>query len=624
MVRRGENRIDERLASFACGRPSINDPNLALADLGGPSSRPAWLQGQTCLPFNALSDDEFEVFCYLLLDREKLDGERVLYYGKTGDRGRDIVIVGADQTIEFVQCKHYSRSVGLNEVREELAKWCKYFYEGKLREKPERAYLYVSTDLTPSALDFMRNREAWKRACGDVLSRLEKRRPDTQITKFAQEWWLPVEHEIGARITERARRFPDLIKMFFELRAVVDTEEAAQLRRATQEFTEFVALAEHEKASRGFERILRETEQRNPGLSIAAKVTPNQRSFEIRPAPGAAALQYGRLTLISDRKGLRGVEKIEECLDTGKPVELSEGEFKWDSALDLSLLSPAEGRQTKFSIVPGVAPTVVPVRLVCRKNGKKVREIGFAESRLLARGRRSLEIGISRGELAGEIRLTQDTRKRTNTFVFTPDFCNFTASLALGTARFMACLVNNAELEIQPIGRERIRIKIPIERPATPEGFSIVVHVLETLCRLNEEFSIDIRLPATFTSEEVDELEFLRRAMRGGRVVEPNPRSEFTVNLTRQGGEVFVDHLGSSIPLTVTAHRTISFSIFGTDLPALELRSILEAIRPVTPVTDLQEALTHDWPEDGFSFQLRPGRITHEFPRWLERLDSAK
>ncbi len=51
-------------------RPVVDKESAARKDLGLERRQPAWLAGWHALPFQDLSDDEFEVFSYLLLLRE--------------------------------------------------------------------------------------------------------------------------------------------------------------------------------------------------------------------------------------------------------------------------------------------------------------------------------------------------------------------------------------------------------------------------------------------------------------------------------------------------------------------------------------------------------------------------
>ena len=110
------------------------------------------------MPFQDRSDDEFEVFNYLLLIKEH-PNETVVYYGKTGDLGRDIVRRLADGEHELIQCKRFSKKVGVGQVREELAKLCVNTFKHLLPSEPSRVVFHVVPDLSPPAIDLISSRD---------------------------------------------------------------------------------------------------------------------------------------------------------------------------------------------------------------------------------------------------------------------------------------------------------------------------------------------------------------------------------------------------------------------------------------------------------------------------------
>jgi hypothetical protein len=63
-------------------RMKVTDEREALAELGESRTKPSWRQACHYLPFSDLSDNEFEVFCFLLLLKE-YPGDRIYYYGKS-------------------------------------------------------------------------------------------------------------------------------------------------------------------------------------------------------------------------------------------------------------------------------------------------------------------------------------------------------------------------------------------------------------------------------------------------------------------------------------------------------------------------------------------------------------
>jgi KaiC/GvpD/RAD55 family RecA-like ATPase len=201
-------------------RPVVENEIAARNDLGPERRQPAWLAGRHALPFHDLSDDEFEVFSYLLLLRE-CPGDRVVYYGKTGDAGRDVVRTLASGTVELVQCKRYSTNVGLAEVRAELAKLCTNVFRKLIPEPPDRVVFYAVPDLTAPAKDLLGDRDKWLAECEKALEEHLGEKPPADLVAFARTWAPEFGHEDEHKLTERARAHSKLIEEFFLLRHVV-------------------------------------------------------------------------------------------------------------------------------------------------------------------------------------------------------------------------------------------------------------------------------------------------------------------------------------------------------------------------------------------------------------------
>jgi hypothetical protein len=203
-------------------RPVISSEEDALRDLGTSLSRPSRPERDLSLPLDRLSWEEFEVFCYLLLQQEHPDDE-VVHYGKTADLGRDIVHRRSDGGVDFVQCKRYSTDIRLGEVRKELAKLFTNLFSGVIPERPTRVSFYLARDLTSPARSLL-YREEWVKAAEQALTEHLKAAPPADLLDFARTWW-PVEGihaEPGIRLTARAERFPDLLEKFFRTQKVID------------------------------------------------------------------------------------------------------------------------------------------------------------------------------------------------------------------------------------------------------------------------------------------------------------------------------------------------------------------------------------------------------------------
>jgi hypothetical protein len=181
-------------------RPKISDADNARADLGPPRSRFEWREGRKYLPFHELSPDEFEVFYFLLLLKEH-PADRLYYYGKTGDRGRDIIHLRGGR-VRLIQCKRFTSSnVGIAEVREELAKLCANSLSGELPESPDEVVFYVVPDLTSDAADLIEQQSVWRYEAPKALQAFLKRDPTPEELTHAHAWW--PEPDYAAALSDR-------------------------------------------------------------------------------------------------------------------------------------------------------------------------------------------------------------------------------------------------------------------------------------------------------------------------------------------------------------------------------------------------------------------------------------
>ena len=142
-------------------RGVVNTSEEALAEIGPERSKPTWMERQLAMPFHELADDEFEVFCFLLLKKEHPD-DKVYYYGKTKDGGRDIILIKGDRTRLYsvqeihVTCRHRR---GTRRTRQAL---CANVFNHWIPDKPDEVYFYVVPDLTGPAADLVREQAKWR------------------------------------------------------------------------------------------------------------------------------------------------------------------------------------------------------------------------------------------------------------------------------------------------------------------------------------------------------------------------------------------------------------------------------------------------------------------------------
>lgn len=196
----------------------------ARAELGTPQSKPGWLESQHSLPFQFLSPDEFELFCYLLLFREN-PGEDIFYYGKTGDAGRDIVRIKEDGSVELIQCKHYQSNVGIGEIKTEISKLYVNLHKRIIPERPDKVTFYVVPDLTAPAQDLINHHSKWIDIAKSALKEYLKKEPISELLDFALSWHPQFSKETAIDLTQRAGKHKDLVEEFFGYKKVIDSED---------------------------------------------------------------------------------------------------------------------------------------------------------------------------------------------------------------------------------------------------------------------------------------------------------------------------------------------------------------------------------------------------------------
>lgn len=211
----------EKLVTMS--RRRIQSRDDATRELPNERTRPPWPQRAHALPFDLLSDDEFEIFCYLLLLRE-FPADEIYYYGKTADGGRDIMHRNATNKFTLIQCKRYAENVGVREIRRELAKLCVNIEGGAIPDKIDRVVFYISRDITAPAKDLLSSQDTWIGSVREFLNEHLSEDPTPELLNFARAWWPEPTSESGIKLTERAQRYPELIEEFFGVRKVIDTQ----------------------------------------------------------------------------------------------------------------------------------------------------------------------------------------------------------------------------------------------------------------------------------------------------------------------------------------------------------------------------------------------------------------
>ena len=108
-------------------------------------------------PWFNLTPQEFEEFCYAILERNEFKNLR--WYGEGGsDKGRDILcskteapLAGIETNVAWlVQCKHYTKAKLTKAILQEWLAACR-------EHKPNRVLLIISTTLSANLKDWLKS-----------------------------------------------------------------------------------------------------------------------------------------------------------------------------------------------------------------------------------------------------------------------------------------------------------------------------------------------------------------------------------------------------------------------------------------------------------------------------------
>jgi hypothetical protein len=196
----------------------------ARAEIDPGRAKPSEREGRHTLPFQELSDDEFEVFCFLLLKLEHPQDD-IRYYGKTGDGGRDIIHRRDTPTglaVCLIQCKRYQSNVAVPVIRQDMAKVWVNVFNGTIPERPSELVFYAVPDLTNPAKDLIDSQNRWREAAATAIKEHREGPVPEELARHANEWWPNPTYETALSLSERARKYPDLIEEFFAVRKVIE------------------------------------------------------------------------------------------------------------------------------------------------------------------------------------------------------------------------------------------------------------------------------------------------------------------------------------------------------------------------------------------------------------------
>lgn len=602
--------------------------DAARKDLGTPRSKPGWLEKQHSLPFQFLSPDEFEIFCYLLLLREN-PGENICYYGKTGDAGRDIIRHGRDGSVELIQCKRYQDNVGSLEIKTELAKLFVNLGNKTIPEQPNKVTFYVVPDLTAPAQDLIDHHSKWIEIAQTSLTAYLKKEPTVQLLQFANSWWPELYKETALNLTERARKHPGLIEEFFSYKKVIDSNDpklnvlikqneqilqrllylqAPKITNAPDDIQEFLS---HE--------FLTKSEQENPGLSFTMQRSTQETVLIIQSKPGGGSGTYGTLSFPNTAAGRQGQQKFKIFEEQGRDIRLELGEYEWTWAPTLCSLE----MQGELEI-RAVPQPEISVSLECLQDGEVVASVEFTNFRFVRLGTHEIEFCVKGGHLAGLITAVVSFQNKPLAFNLAVNLGCVKPDKAKRTLQLLLALLHGGKLQIKslesdaPLSIGSIVNNIHLREEQLEE----YIRLLDYLIKINREFALDLRYPKIFDADAENTAKLIVSAIEHGQV--EYPRGIIRLNDRRQDALALIKGLQTGEPLQLAVDEKRNYQLLGQPLPMGKSRIVFENIFPIDGLPALEQAV-QDLPEsDQLQIALQYDRAVESFLRWLpETTDEA-
>lgn len=200
-----------------------------------------------------LSDREFEILCYKLINREIENGtfiksNKVALMQGVGERGRDCTLYLDSISNGVVQCKKYSARLTLPQVLKELIKLLLHsILDESIIPDPEKFtyYIYSSNDCTEQALkliygfgheiEFHIKSGTIERYAQDVSDDYEAFAsfrgaiPMDKISNLLRS--ISFQFSNLSDLSGRVSKYTDLLQEFFNIRTVIDNSEADRIVR---------------------------------------------------------------------------------------------------------------------------------------------------------------------------------------------------------------------------------------------------------------------------------------------------------------------------------------------------------------------------------------------------------
>lgn len=621
-------------------RPKFNGESAAREDLGTSRTKPEWLECHRALPFNELSSDEFEIFCYLLLCLENPEDD-ISYYGKTADAGRDIVWKKKGGIVELIQCKRYQNNVGVSEIRPELAKLYTNIHKQRIPERPVIVSFYVVPDLTGPAQDLIKDSSAWNKIAKTALKAHLKKEPSRDLLDFALTWKPKFDKKPAIDLTRRASKYGELREEFFEYKKFVDGKLGNELKEQNNQLLEqnkniFEQIEQIKKthelflrpnipnAPAALQEMLSKTEADNPGLALTMNSTSKRNTIIFSAQPSVGEVSYGILEFPDTEAGHRGEQKYKSLIEEGRAIEFEDGEYEWKWSVDLSAISSSPSTLSNLKLQFNIPEQGIPVRVDILQEQKIITSVSFAYLRILRAGTKEIEFLLEGGQLPGNFRQVQQLQDLRSTLTFNMSPWSISAVQARDMTTFaLALLQSNSNLRITLLDQEAIlseggSVFETSEILLVKEDFESIQNLLDYIIKINQEFNLDLRYPEDLDLDTLANIESVVHAIECGQIKGP---AGGTFSLTYQKKEAleFLELLYKEERFDIIEHYEdgCSTSLLDHNLDMGKCERVFENVSSIEDVSLLKQLILEKSELDATEIHCSYESSVMKFYRWL-------
>lgn len=600
---------------------NLQEARAAAAATAPTRTRANWLERQVLLPLQSLSDEDFELLTYMLLTSEEPDEEFVLY-GKTADRGRDLVRKLSVSSVEVIQCKRYEVNVGLPIIREDLAKLIHAEATKSIPHKVEKVIFYATKDLTSPATDYLSTPEKW---AVDLLPLIGEMFPkeDLAPVRAAITSWQPKATKVsGADITTRLQKHPELIDTFFATKKVIEGRLADLDPKfaALQETMSLLLQTKYADATEALQLLLTEAERRNPGLRIRASTQSGNTVYRLTASTSPEAPPLAILHFAEDDRGRQAEERLRQGSENGREVALYPGEYRWAETLTPFLPAPSKG---VIVIQTSPPPRSMPVTLRALREGTIVASVPYAIATVVRAGTKEIEFDFRGGQFGAVLGVaSHPDGPGTDKIQLTLKLDSVRADAALATINLLREVLSDAMLQVHSLEIDKPLIEMGgfTGAPFSPAALDNTAQFLRMLGTINRACDLDLSYPALLSSEDSRAVEIVARCIDEGAVAEPINGSMVELDLTPEFGEQLIEIWERSLPADITTTLDCEYRYGGILLPTGPELLTLEAAHPADGLDDLIARCRATSSDATFHLRIVANRFIHRFEKWTRQV----